>query len=152
MVYTGCMNTSSLQPYLHFNGNCEEAMKFYQSVLGGELSISRFSDFGGPDSSVPQDKPEGVMHSTLTGSELEFMASDGMPEKAVVIGDNISLSITGSDTEQLTSYFNSLSEGGEVTLPLAKQVWGDEFGMCTDKYGIHWMINISAAQPAAEQS
>jgi PhnB protein len=136
------MSNAKIEPYLHFGGNCEEVMNFYKSIFGGELEVSRFSDFAGPDQ-APQDTPEGVMHSTLKSDNLSFMASDGMPEMTQVVGDNISMSISGDDEAQLTGFFNGLGEGGTVTLPLARQMWGDTFGMLTDKYGIHWMINIA---------
>src|ERR1700745_3078262 len=96
---------AKLEPYLNFNGNCEEAMNFYKSVLGGELTISRFSDFASPDAPAPE-KPEGVMHATLKNDNLSFMASDGMPDRAVVFGDSISMSIAGPDEAKLTGYFN----------------------------------------------
>lgn len=139
------MNTSQLSPYLHFNGNCEEAMNFYKSVLGGELEINRFSEFASPDMPVSEDQKNSVMHSTLKNDGLSFMASDGMRDHALAIGENVSISIAGTDEAKLTEYFNGLSAGGKVTMPLAKQVWGDSFGMFTDKFGIHWMINISSA-------
>lgn len=139
------MSNAKIEPYLHFGGNCEEVMNFYKSIFGGELEISRFSDFAGPDQ-APQDKPEGVMHSTLKSDSMSFMASDGMSDKSQIVGDNISMSIAGDDEAQLTGFFNGLSEGGKVTLPLAKQMWGDIFGMLTDKYGIHWMVNIVASK------
>lgn len=72
-------------------------------------------------------------------------ASDGMPDRPVNFGTSISISIAGTDEVQLTAFFTGLSDGGSVTMPLAKQIWGDSFGMCTDKFGIHWMVNISAA-------
>ncbi len=135
------MNQSQLQPYLNFDGNCEEAMKFYQSIFGGKLEISHFSDFSKPG----EEAPKGVMHSTLDNGQLTFMASDGMPGRAVTFGDSVNMSLAGDDVEQLTGYFNGLAEGGDVFAPLEKQVWGDIFGMVTDKYGIHWLVNIGHA-------
>jgi PhnB protein len=140
-------NTPQISPYLNFNGNCEEAMKFYQSVLGGDLEINRVSDFAAPDA-PKSDTPEGVMHSTLTSGGLTFMASDGGPNGAVVFGNSVSLSLAGNDLDQFTQFFNGLSADGTVTLPLAKQMWGDTFGMFTDKFGIHWLVNIAAASTA----
>lgn len=144
------MSTSQLQPYLCFEGNCEEAMKFYQSVMGGKLDINRFGEFAGPDMPVPDDRKDKVMHSTLENNQLSFMASDSMPNGPVVFGNSITMSIAGTDKAELTKFFDGLSAGGKVVMPLAKQVWGDEFGMFDDKYGIHWMINISA-KPAADK-
>jgi PhnB protein len=141
------MNQPQLQPYLHFNGTCEEAMNFYKSVLGGELTISRFSDYATPDENQSEaGASEGVMHSTLLNDTLSFMASDAMRDRSVVVGDNISISIAGADGDKLRGFFTGLSAGGTVDMPLEKQVWGDEFGMLTDKFGIHWMINISSSK------
>jgi len=142
------MSTSQLSPYLGFNGSCEEAMKFYQSVLGGELEISRFGDFASPEMPVEDSYKNNVMHASLKNDTLSFMASDGAPGRPVTFGDNISMSIGGTDMELLTKFFNGLSAGGTITMPLAKQVWGDTFGMFTDKFGVHWMINIGSAKPA----
>ena len=134
------MNTV-LSPYLHFNGNCKEAMEFYKSVLGGELKISTYADM--PDS-LPEHK-DRIMHAELRNGSLSFMASDGQPGVNVPFGDNIDMSIIGSDEPKITEYFNKLSEGGKVEMPLAKQFWGDTFGMFKDKYGVNWMFNISPA-------
>lgn len=119
-------------------------MNFYKSVLGGTLDISRFSDMNDP--STPEDYKDKVIHATLTSGVLTFMASDTQPGKSVTFGDSVHLSLAGTDEASLTKYFNGLSEGGNVTMPLAKQFWGDTFGMLTDKFGIHWMVNISAAK------
>jgi PhnB protein len=136
------MSVIVLSPYLNFQGNCEEAMNFYKAVLGGELEISRFSDF--PDPSLPEDYKDKVMHATLKGDVITFMASDGRPGGTVNFGDSVSLSLAGDDEATITSYFNGLSEGGTIIAPLQKQVWGDMFGMFTDKYGINWLVNITA--------
>jgi len=141
------MNTIRLSPYLAFNGNCREAMEFYQSVLGGELEVSTFRDFA--STQTPQEYQDNIMHSTLKSDTLELMASDGAPGTPVIFGDSVSISLAGKDEAQLTTFFNGLSAGGTITMPLEKQVWGDKFGMCTDKFGIHWMVNISSGSPAA---
>lgn len=133
-----------LQPYLNFQGNCEEAMNFYKSVFGGDLEISRFGDFP----NAPKGYENGVMHSTLKTSVITFMASDGMPGRDVVFGDSVNMSLAGDDAESLTKFFNGLAEGGMITVPLAMQMWGDTFGMLTDKFKINWLVNISAAKPA----
>ena len=139
------MNNTRIEPYLNFNGNCREAMEFYQKIFGGKLDISTFGEF---NKEMPEDQKNGVMHSTLTSDGLTFMASDGMPGKKVVFGDSVNMSIAGQDETKLTELFNGLADGGSVIIPLAKQVWGDTFGMLTDKFGIHWLVNISAAKTA----
>ena len=134
---------TSLNPYLNFNGNAAEAMRFYKSALGGELHIQTFGEAG-----VAQNDAEKnlTMHAALTGDGITLFASDGRPGTKVVFGDNVHLSLNGDDESTLTGYFNRLAEGGKVDMPLAKQFWGDVFGMLTDKYGFHWMVNIDSGQ------
>ena len=129
-----------LSPYLNFQGNCEEAMNFYKSVFGGELEISRFGDFP----NCPEGFADKVMHCALKTPDVTFMASDGMPGGTVTFGDSVNMSLAHTDEEKLTKFFKGLSAGGTVAVPLAKQMWGDTFGMFTDKFGIHWLVNIVA--------
>jgi PhnB protein len=133
--------STTLSPYLSFPGTAAEAMKFYQSVLGGELTMQTFGESGASDSDELKDK---IMHADLRNDALSFMASDGNPENPVHMGNNISMSIVGSDEDQLKGYFNGLAEGGTIDMPLEKQFWGDIFGMLTDKFGVHWMVNIGS--------
>jgi PhnB protein len=132
-----------LTPYLTFNGNAADAMRFYQSVLGGKLTMQTF---GEADVASGPEERNRIMHAALENDMLSFMASDSLPSAPVVFGDNVSMSIVGSDRSGLTELFNKLSEGGSVTMALSKQFWGDTFGMFTDKFGIHWMINISSEE------
>jgi PhnB protein len=131
---------ATLSPYLNFNANAAEAMRFYQSVLGGDLTVQTFADAG-----VAQDDSQKnlTLHAALTSDGITLFASDGRPDQKVIFGDNVHLSLQGSDSERLTGYFNGLAAGGQVDMPLAKQFWGDTFGMLTDKFGVHWMVNIS---------
>ncbi len=133
----------ALCPYLNFPGTTKDAMEFYQSILGGELLMQTFAESG--MSSSEEDK-EKIMHAELRNGDLSFMASDGNAEHPVHIGDNIHMSITGSDSTLLTQWFASLAEGGKIDMPLARQFWGDIFGMLTDKFGVHWMVNISSSE------
>jgi PhnB protein len=131
-----------LTPYLTFNGKAGEAMKFYQSVLGGKLTMQTFGE------SKMSDKPEQkdlIVHATLENEGLTFMASDSMPSRKAKFGDNVHMSISGHDRQRLTKAFNGLSRGGKIDMPLAKQFWGDTYGQLTDKFGVHWMVNITAA-------
>lgn len=132
---------SVLSPYLNFNGNTAEAMKFYKSALGGELEMQTFGESGMPCSSEDKDK---IMHATLKHESLSFMASDGHTDHTVMMGNNIHMSISGTDEKQITEWFNKLAVGGKINMPLAKQFWGDTFGMLTDKFGINWMVNIGS--------
>jgi len=137
-----------LNPYLTFPGTARDAMTFYQSVLGGELTISTFGEFGGEG-----DQADGVMHANLeTPSGLVLMSSDTAPGmgEGYTPGTHMSVSISGDD-EAIRGYWKGLSEGATVTMPMEKQMWGDEFGMLTDRFGIPWMINLGtgAAEPPA---
>ena len=134
---------SVLNPYLSFDGSARQAMEYYQQVFGGDLRINTFGDYGdagGPDA----DK---VMHAQLaTTSGYTVMGADtpaGMDRNP---GDTITISLSGDDGDELRGYWDKLSDGGTVTMPLEKQMWGDEFGMCVDKFGIPWMVNITGAQ------
>ena len=127
---------SILNPYLSFSDNAREAMEFYQSVFGGDLDVMTFGQMGG-------EPAEGVMHSQLgTPSGFTLMGSDNPPEMGPSAG-NGSISLSGDDVDELKGWFEQLSDGGQVTVPLDKQPWGDYFGMCEDKYGVRWLVNIS---------
>jgi len=133
--------SSRLNPYLSFSGNAREAMEFYKSVFGGDLRISTFGEYGPPDSGYA-DK---VMHGMLeTPMGFTLMGSDTPPEmKDVTQGNNITVSLSGDDTKELRGYWQKLSASGKVAVPLEKQMWGDEFGSCTDKFGVDWMVDIT---------
>ena len=141
--------TFTLNPYLNFNGNTAEAMEFYRSVVGGKLSMQTFGKAG--MAKLPEDEDK-IMHASLVNGDFVLMASDCPPSRKVRFGDNVHLSLVGTDDTRLTEIFRSLSENGKVTMPLAEQFWGDTFGMLTDKFGIHWMVNISAARTSKGQS
>ena len=135
--------TSRLNPYLSFNGNAREAMEFYRSVFGGDLRINTHADFGNTDAAVA-DK---VMHAQLeTDAGYTLMGADLMPDMPFNPGDTITVSLSGDDAESLRRYWDKLADGGTVTMPLEKQMWGDEFGMCTDRFGVAWMVNIGQPQ------
>lgn len=130
--------SSTLSPYLSFRDDARQAMEFYASVLGGEPQIMTFGAMGteGPEA----DK---VMHSQLTTTlGYTFMASDTPEGMDFQEGQRVTLAITGDDEEAMTGYFHALAEGGTVTLPLEKQMWGATFGMLVDRFGIAWMVNI----------
>lgn len=133
---------SKLNPYISFEGKTREAMEFYKTVFGGELTLSTFGEAGMTDHGV---EPDGIMHAMLTAENgITLMAADtatGMRE--YVKGNDISVSLSGDDEEELTGYYNKLVEGGKAEQPLVKAPWGDTFGMCIDKYGIFWMVNIA---------
>ncbi|MFI5486125.1 VOC family protein [Micromonospora echinaurantiaca] len=135
--------TSRLNPYLSFDGNAREAMEFYRQVFGGDLTLSTFGEFGTDDPTLA-DK---VMHGMLeTPSGYTLMASDTAPGMQHVPGNNVSVSVSGDDGNELRGYWDKLTVGATVTVPLEKQMWGDEFGMCIDRFGIGWLVNIGQAQ------
>ncbi|MGC1210874.1 MAG: VOC family protein [Micromonospora sp.] len=132
--------SSTLNPYLSFADDARQAMEFYQRVFGGSLSVSTFGEFGNPDPALA----DRVMHALLeTEKGFTLMASDTPPGMERTVGNNIAVSLSGDDADDLRRYWEQLSEGGVVSLPLEKQMWGDEFGMCVDRFGIGWMVNIS---------
>ena len=130
---------SKLNPYLAFNGNAREAMEFYQSVFGGELRINTFGEYGSSDPAV-DDK---VMHAMLTTDRgYALMASDTAPGMPYNPGDTVTCSLSGDPGDGLEEAWEKLSAGGTVTMPFEKQMWGDIFGMCTDRFGVPWMVNV----------
>ncbi len=132
------MNT--LNPYLTFNGQCEEAMNFYKDALNGEIA-HEFSRFGANSGMpIPEGRENWIMHSEVKAGNVHIMASDA-PLGEVVSGTNVSLSLSFENLEEQKAIFNNLAKGGVVTMPLAEQFWGATFGMITDKFGIHWMLN-----------
>jgi len=134
---------SRLNPYISFNGNARQAMEFYESVFGGTLAVRTFGEFGAEDS-PDADK---IMHGMLeTSSGYTLMGADTPAGMEYNPGDNITVSLSGDDADELRGYWEKLSSGGAVSVPLEKQMWGDEFGMCVDQFGITWMVNITQPQ------
>jgi PhnB protein len=137
---------SVLNPYLNFRGEAKEALEFYRSVFGGELTVSSFADLGMED--VPEAERGFVMHGQLeTPAGFTLMASDVPSHMEYVVGTNqfsISLSGPSDDDAQLRGYWQKLGEGASITEPLATAPWGASFGMLTDRFGINWLVNISA--------
>ncbi len=134
---------SRLNPYISFAGDARLAMEFYQGVFGGSLTLHTFGEFGAQDS-PDADK---IMHGMLdTDSGFTLMGSDTPSGMEYNPGTNIAVSLSGDDAGELRGYWEKLSAGGAVSVPLEKQVWGDEFGMCVDQFGIGWMVNIGQPQ------
>jgi PhnB protein len=130
-----------LNPYLGFRDDARAAIEFYRSVFGGEFTITTFGDFHASDDPAEFDK---VMHAQLeTDAGFTLMASDTPQRMAYNPGDNITVSLSGDDTDQLTGYWQKLSEGATISMPLDVAPWGDTFGMLTDRFGIPWMVSIA---------
>ncbi|MGY6020025.1 VOC family protein [Streptomyces spinosirectus] len=135
--------TSRLNPYISFDGDARQAMEFYKEVFGGTLTLNTFGEFGQSDT-PHSDK---IMHGLLeTPDGFTLMAADTPPGMQHSPGSNFAVSVSGDDDAALRGYWEKLSGGGSVSVPLEKQMWGDVFGMCTDRFGIPWMVNIGEAQ------
>jgi len=138
------MTQTRLNPYLGFRDTAAKAMEFYQSVFGGELTMSTFAEFHASDDPAEQDK---IMHAQLTTSNgLTLMAADTPNSMAYTAGSNYSVSLSGDDEAELRGYWDKLAAGGIVTMPLETAPWGDSFGMCVDRFGVSWLVNIAGAQ------
>ncbi len=134
--------TSRLNPYLNFNGNARQALEFYTSVFGGTLTLSTFAEMGdtGPDA-------DRIMHGQLeTDAGYTIMAADVTSQMEYHAPAGFGVSLSGDDGDALQGYWETLSASGTTTMPLAKQAWGDEFGMCVDQFGVPWLVNISQPQ------
>jgi PhnB protein len=132
---------STLNPYLNFKDTAREAMEFYRDALGGELHLNTFGEAGDP--SAPG--ADLIMHAQLeTPAGFTLMGSDAPPDMETGESGGFAVSLSGDDEAELRGYWDKLSEGGQVTVPLEKQVWGDTFGMLTDRFGVGWMVNIAA--------
>lgn len=131
---------SRLNPYIGFADTARAAMEFYKEVFGGTLTLSSFGDVGDKDA----PGAELIMHGMLeTPDGFTLMAADTPPGMEYKPGSSIAISLSGDDGAALRGWWDRLSAGGKVTLPLEKQMWGDEFGMCEDKFGVAWMVNIA---------
>ncbi len=132
---------SNLNPYLSFRDNAREAMEFYQTVFGGKLEMQTFKEF---HASQDPNEDNKIMHAMLTADNgIVFMASDTPNNMEYRTGTNISMSLSGDNAAELTAYYEKLSAGGTIAMPLEKAPWGDTFGMVTDKFGVPWLVNIS---------
>lgn len=132
---------SKLHAYLSFKGNAREAMEFYRSVFGGNLTMSTFKEYQASQDPAEDDK---VMHAMLEAENgLTFMASDTPNVMPYTPGDNFSMSLSGDDARELSAYFEKLAAGGTVTMPLERAPWGDTFGMLVDRFGMKWLVNIA---------
>ncbi len=136
--------TTRLNPYLGFRDTAREAMEFYHSVFGGELTLSTFGDFQASEDPAEQDK---IMHGMLeTEGGLVLMGADTPNSMDYTVGTNYSVSLSGTDETELRGYWDKLIDGGTVTLPLERAPWGDSFGMCSDRFGVSWLVNIGAPE------
>lgn len=132
-----------MNPYISFRSGAEEALEYYRLVFGGQLEIKRFSEI---DMGQGPDEGNKVLHGALTTeSGLTLMCADTPDSMELDAGGNISISLSGEDLAELRGYWDGLSDGGTITAPFATAPWGDSFGMCIDRHGVNWMVNVSAA-------
>lgn len=138
--------TTTLNPYISFREEARTAMDFYQSVFGGELTRSTFGELGGEGGLDDPAEADKIMHSQLvTPGGMVLMGADTPASMEHTPGGSISVSLSGSDEAELTGYWERLSDGGTVVMPLEKAPWGDSFGMCQDRFGVTWMVNIGSS-------
>ncbi|MFE7563495.1 VOC family protein [Kitasatospora sp. NPDC057500] len=134
---------SILNPYINYTGDARPALEFYRDVFGGELKLNTYGEFGGGDG----PGADRIMHGMLTTpAGFTLMAADTPPGMPYTPGNNISVSVSGDDEAELRGYWEQLSADGTVLVPLERQMWGDVFGMCTDRFGITWLVNINQPQ------
>ena len=132
-----------LNPYLSFRDSAREAMDFYQSVLGGEVTRSTFGEFDASEDPAERDK---IMHSMLvTDGGLVLMAADTPNAMEYTPGSNFAISLSGEDDAELRGYWEKLADGATVVMPLERAPWGDVFGMCVDRFGVRWMVDIAGS-------
>lgn len=139
-------------PYLNFNGNTEEAFTFYKSVFGGEFlgGVVRFGDFQqmGDTSQLSEDDLNKIGHIALPlGKDNVLMGTDALESmgQSLTFGNNVHITLEAESAEEADRLFNGLSAGGEVDMPLQKTEWAEKYGSCTDKFGVHWMVNYTGS-------
>lgn len=131
--------TSILNPYVHLDGDAREALTFYHSLFGGDLTVMTYGDLGTEGEQVSR-----VMHGQISVPDgLTLMVSDGMTGETLERGNAWSLSLSGDDDAELRGWFEALADGGSVGVPLEQQAWGDVYGQLVDRFGVPWMVNIS---------
>jgi len=139
----------SINPYLNFMGNTEDAMNFYKSIFGGEFtSFQRFNESPGHDK-MPKNEQTMIMHAALPlGPHNTLMATDTLESMGMelTIGNNFYMSVNTESEAETDRIFNSLAEGGKIEMPVSQTFWGAYFGMCKDKFGIQWMISYDQPQ------
>lgn len=137
---------AQINPYLHFNGNAEEAFTFYKSVFGGEFSLLiRFKEFANPENPVSEQEAEKIMHIALPIGKFDVLMASDVPEFMGKVNENENrskISVNAESREEVDKLFTGLSEGGKIEVPIADSPWGSYFGMFRDKFGIEWMVDF----------
>ncbi len=134
-----------LNPYLNFKDNTREAMEFYRTVFGGKLEMNTFKEFNASQDPSEDDK---IMHAMLDADNgITIMGADTPKAMEYKPGNTFSMSLSGENETELRAYFEKLAEAGTVTMPLEKAAWGDTFGMCLDRFGVSWLVNVNSGAP-----
>ena len=137
---------AQINPYIHFNGNAEEAFSFYKSGFGGEfIAVSRFKDFPNPEYPFPEDEAEKIMHIALPIGKSSILMGSDTPDFLGKHNENETrskISISAESKDEADQLFNRLSRGGKIEMPITDSPWGSYFGMFRDKYGIEWMVDF----------
>jgi PhnB protein len=128
-----------INTYLTFNGNCREAMTFYRDALGGELMFQTISESPFSEQ-MPAQMKDCILHASLSKGALTLMASDMAGEQGIIRGNAVSLMLNGTSEEEIRTFYENLSQGGDATHPLEITFWGALFGGLTDKFGHHWLL------------
>ena len=131
----------SMNAYMIFEGHCRQAMEFYKKCLGGELHMVPYSQMPGGFSEFPKAK-DWLMHARLTSGSVVLMASDTRPDMPVQRGNNFHISVTCESIQEAENLFNALSEKGKIKMPIQETFFALRFGMLTDQFGTHWMVNL----------
>lgn len=139
---------ASINPYIHFNGNAEEAFTFYKSVFGGEFArVARFKDLANAEHPIPETEANKIMHIALPIGKTDLLMGSDTPEFMGKHNENETrskISISAESKEEADKLFNGLSEGGSIEMPIGDAPWGSYFGMLRDKYGIEWMVSFDS--------
>ena len=132
-----------IKPYISFQGNCAEAIKFYTDALGGEVLFVQTYGESPMKGMAPDDQ---IMHCTIKIGDSHIMACDNPQGQPAPTGSNISLAMASKDVAATEAAFDKMAEGGNVTMPIQETFWAERFGMLTDKFGINWMFNCDKPQ------
>lgn len=135
----------SVNPYLNFNGNTEEAFEFYQSVFGGELQITRFKDMADNMGATGEDLDKIANIVLPLSGDTVLMGTDILDsmDQKLTIGNNFSITLEVDSADEAEELFNKLSDGGKIQMPLMETEWAERYGALTDKFGIQWMVNYT---------
>ena len=140
-----------IQPYLYFGGRCEEGLAFYGKALGAKVNMmmrvkempAEEGETGDPQPPLPAGWDDKIMHASVTVGESAILASDGMPGAPPEAFAGFSLPIVAPSLDQARQWFDALSEGGRVMMPMQKTFWSEGFGMLQDRFGLNWMVNVT---------